>query len=57
MAFVEIDDHLFDRFQELAVCIAREQHLGPRDAQFETLTPHGLDENPQLKLAAASDLE
>ena len=52
----DVDGDPLVRLLELAVDLAQE-HLGARRGQLEALAPHLLDEDGQLELAPAADLE
>src|SRR5262249_46856943 len=55
---VDVDHHLLDGLEALAgLGIGLEEHAGPRDRELEALAPHGLDEDAELQLAAARDLD
>ncbi len=56
MLFVDVDHDFFDRFEPFAGCPKLEQHLRPRYRKLKTFAAHRLDQNAQLKLAAAGDL-
>ena len=55
---VDVDLHLLDRLQPLAGRrVGAIEHARAADRQLEALAPHGLDEDAELQLAAARDLE
>src|SRR3546814_4048811 len=57
MFVVDVDDHGFIGFGELAVRILAIEDTRTADAEFEAFAAHRLDQHPELKLAAPRDLE
>ncbi len=56
MIFGHVDDELFDRLDDLPFDLLRDD-VGARHLQLEAFAPHHLDENRELQLAAADDLD
>ena len=54
--FRHVDDHVLDRLAERVVD-ALEDHLGARDLELVALAAHRLDQDAEVQLAAAADLE
>ena len=55
---VDVDDHFLDRLELLAGrLVGAHDHARAADGQLEALAPHGLDQDAELQLAAAGDLE
>src|SRR6185437_9784327 len=55
MLLVDVDHSLLDRLEDFAIVAAPEQHLRPRDAEFEALAAHGLDQDRELQFAPPRD--
>lgn len=52
-----VGDHLFHRLQLIAVLVVVEQHFRLGNLEFIALAAHILDEDGEVKLAAAADAE
>ena len=55
MLLVDVDHDFLDRLEHVAVVVLAEQHLRPRDAEFEALAAHGFDQDRELQFAASRD--
>ena len=57
MLVVDVDDGFLDRLQLLAVGAVAEDDARLADGELEALAAHRLDQDAELQLAAAGDLE
>ena len=57
MRVVDVDDDLLDRLELFAVSSSREDDARLADGELEALAAHRLDQDAELQLAAAGDLE
>ena len=55
MLLVDVDHHFLDRLEQVARFVARIEHFGTRDAEFEAFAAHRLDQDRELQFAAAGD--
>ena len=55
--FWQVQGHLFDGFQLVPVFIGAHQNIGTTDHEFVAFTAHFFDQNSELQLATAEDVE
>ena len=57
VVIVHVNSNLFNRLQPFSLFAFAQKHLWARNGQLKSFTPHILDQDPHLQLAAASHIK